>query len=150
MDDDFVREFYFRCAAQRFPQNVFFDFELLLVGYVLIVTSAALAEIRTTRLDTVGRRLDDRVDLRSRESGLLSGERSLYCFAANYEGDEDGFAAAVILGGLAGWGVIRRKASQAVAAVEQFFNGKEQQPILSHRVTALFPPPRPKPMPTGS
>jgi hypothetical protein len=53
-------------------------------------------------LHTVGRRVDDRFDFRSREADLLPGERSLYFFPGNYEGDEDSFSTAVIFRVLAG------------------------------------------------
>jgi len=46
-------------APQIFEQNLFFDFELVLVAGVLIVASAALGEVRAGRRDAVRRGLND-------------------------------------------------------------------------------------------
>jgi hypothetical protein len=50
---DFAREFQLGDAAKIFAQDFCFDFELVIVGGVLIMASATAGEVRTWRRDTV-------------------------------------------------------------------------------------------------
>ena len=119
--------------AQILSQDFLFDFELMLVAGVLVVAAAAAGEVRAGGLDAVRGRLDDGVNSRAREAGLLLGEGSLDFFSGQDEGDEHCLAACadVIVGrdgGVRGGG----KTGQAVAAVDQLFDCEEQELILRH------------------
>src|SRR5579862_4036452 len=112
----------FRRAAQSFAQDFLFDFDLVLVRGVLIVTSAALTVIGTGRLHAVRGSLNDCISLGSRKSRFLLGESGFDFFVGENEGDEDGFAAGTVVAGRIGG-----KTGQAVAAVDHLFNSEEQE-----------------------
>jgi len=66
--------------------------------------------------------------VRAGEAGLFLGERGFDLFSGENERDEHGLAASAVF-------MIRRrgrKASEAVAAVDELFNGQEQELILRH------------------
>jgi hypothetical protein len=113
MHFDLASEFEPGDAPQILAQNLLLDFELMLVGGVLMVASAATSEIRTLRLHAVRRRLYDGCWPRAGEARFFFGERGFDFLSGKNEGDEYGFAAATIVGG---------KASESVAAVDELFN----------------------------
>ena len=133
MNLDVERQFQLGDATQALAQDFFLDLELVLVGRVLVVASAAAGEVRAGRQDAVRRRLDDRVGLRPREARLLLGEGGLDFFIGQDEGDEHGLAASASL-------IIRQtvrrvggQTCQAVAAVDQLFDCEEQgSPVRSN------------------
>jgi hypothetical protein len=125
--NDFFREFDFCLAAQRFFQNSGLDGELVVVGGVLVAAPAATLEILTLRLGAIGRCGEHVVELSACEAGLLLGERGFDNLVLECEGNEDGFAAAVRVG---------RQPSEAIAAVDQFFDSKRQEKIVRERATA--------------
>jgi len=88
---------------------------------VLIVATAAWAEMRAQGWHTVGRRLNHRVGVGAGEPRLLFGDRSFDGLSRQNEWNEDGFAPPAR---------IRGQPRQSVAAVDQFFNGEEQAQIL--------------------
>jgi len=90
---------------------------------VLIMASAALAEVGTVGCDAVWRRFDDNVGVCAGEPGLLLRERGFDFFSGKDEGYEDGLAAAAL---------VRGETGQAVAAVDQLFDGEEQEVILGY------------------
>src|SRR5208337_1650427 len=51
-------QFDFRNPLQRLAQNSSLELQLPLVGYVLVMASAALPEVRTASFDAIGRRFD--------------------------------------------------------------------------------------------
>ena len=110
---NFTLQFDLGDAAQVLAQDFFLDLELLLVAGVLVVASAAAAEMWTRRQDAVRRRLYDGSGLRTGEAGLFLGDCGFDFFSGENKRDEDGFAAAVVIG---------RKASESVAAIDQLFN----------------------------
>ena len=89
----------------------------MFVAGVLVLASAATPEVRTAGLDAVRRGLNDTLNGRSREAGLLLGERGLNPFAIQHEWDEYSFAAFVVVGGTLG-----RQARETVAAIDELFN----------------------------
>ena len=94
MNLNIERQLQFGRAPQSFAQNFFLDFELMFVAGVLVVASAAAAEVGAARLDAVRRRLDDRVGtLRAGEARLLLGEGGLNFFSGEHKWNEDGLAA---------------------------------------------------------
>src|SRR5580704_3709800 len=99
MNFDLAGEFELREAAQGLTQDLFLDLKLMLVGRLLVVTSAAVGKIWTGRRDAVRRRLDDRLGLGSREAGLTLANRSFDFFSGEDEWDEDGLAASAVGGG---------------------------------------------------
>src|SRR3979411_1859784 len=64
-------QFDFCNPLQCLAQNSSLEFQLSLVGNVLVMASAALPEVRTPRFDTIGRRLDQLRYRAARESRLL-------------------------------------------------------------------------------
>ena len=110
-------QFDFCDPLQRLAQNASFEFQLSLVGDVLVMASAALAEVRTTSFDAVGRRFDQLRDRPAREARLLLPDLGLDSFARQHKRHKDRHAAPV----RSGW-----RAGEAVAAVDQFFYGKQQ------------------------
>ena len=108
------RELELGPAAQVLKQNFFFDFELMLVAGVLVVTSAAVGEILTLWLDALCRWLDNTLESCAREALLARRDHCFNFFARQHKGEEDSFGAALI---------VRRKAGESVAAVDEFFNG---------------------------
>jgi len=111
---DFAIEFDPGDAPQVFSQDFFFDFQLMVVGGVLVVASSATAEMRTRWWDTVRRSFDDGFGVGAGEAGLFFGEGSVDFFPGENKRGEDGLAASL---------VISRKASESVAAVDELFNG---------------------------
>src|SRR5258708_2589688 len=81
---DFTGQFELGDAAQVLAQNFFFDLELQLVSSVLVVASAAAAEVWTRGRNAMRRTLDDCRGVRSREAGLFFGYGGL-CFFAPQE-----------------------------------------------------------------
>ena len=108
-------------SPQRFAQYLLLDFQLMMIAGMLILTSAARTEIRAGRLHAVGRGRNDRASLGPRETRLLLRDRSVDCLTPQYKGHEDGFSRASRIGG---------QPRQSVAAVDQFFDGEKQAPIL--------------------
>ncbi len=128
MQLNFALQFEFGDAAQVLPQNFSFYFELVVVVGVLVMASATAGVIGTWRLNAVRRRFDDCDCARAREARLFFGERSFDFFPGKNEGNKGGLAAAVV-------SIIWRnggKASEAVAAIDQFFDCEEQELILRH------------------
>src|SRR5271169_2008771 len=125
---DFAFEFELGDAAKVFAQDFFFDFELVLVGGVLIVASSTASEVWTRRLCAVRRRLYYFAGLGASEAGFFFGEGDFDLLSCKDERDEQCLAAsAVFIGRRSG-----RKASESIAAVDELFNGQEQDSILRH------------------
>lgn len=122
MSLDIHGQFDFGGTPQALAQNLFLDFELVVVAGVLIVASAAGAEVWARRPDSVRRRFDDRCSMGANKSGLLLGDGGFYFFATQNEWNERSFAASTRIG----WQV-----GQAIAAIDQLFNSKEQPAILN-------------------
>jgi len=81
----------------------------------------------------VRRGLDNGVNRGSRKSGLLLGEASLNFFSGQDKRDENSLAAfAGFICAETGGGKIGRQTGQAIAAIDQLFDGKEQELILRH------------------
>ena len=121
MHFDVERQLQLGGAPQALAQNLFLDLELVVVAGMLVVAAAAAAKVWAGGLDAVRRRLDDGFNGRPGKSLLLFGKGSLDFFSAQDEGNEHGFAASAVVGGQAG---------QAVAAIDQLFDCKEQEMIL--------------------
>ncbi len=113
MNFDLAIEFEPGNAPQVLAQNLLLDFELMLVGGLLVVAATAVPEVRTRRGRAVRRRLYDGRRLSPGKAGFFFGERGFDFFSGKNERDEYGFAAATVVG---------RKASQSVAAVDELFN----------------------------
>jgi len=113
MDFDFAGQFEPGDAAQVLAQDFLLDFELVRVGGLLVMASAAAGEMRAGRGDAMGRGLDNRFGVGAGESGLFLGERGFDFLSGENKGDEDGLAATARVG---------RKASESVAAVDELFN----------------------------
>ena len=71
MQLNFALQFELGDAVQIFAQNLFLDFELMLVGGVLVVASAATGEIGAGRRDAVRRGFDYGVGVGASEAGFL-------------------------------------------------------------------------------
>jgi hypothetical protein len=95
---------------------------------MLIVAAAATAEIRTRRRNPVGRGYDDLLCACAGEARFFLGKRRFNFLSGKYEWNKHGFAA-FVLGGI---DVVDWNASEAVAAIDELFNVKEQDLILRH------------------
>jgi hypothetical protein len=96
MDLNFTLKFELGDAPQILAQDFFLDFELMLVAGLLIMASAAAAEMRTRRRDAVRRRLHDGFGFRADEAGFFFGDDSFDLFSGENEGDEDGLTASAV------------------------------------------------------
>ena len=121
MDLD-ILQLHLRHAPQILPQNIDFESKLMLISGVLVVAASAPAEIGTGRRDPRGGRSKDVFDSRAGKTFFLLDERGLDSLPGKYEWHEDGFARAALIG---------RQAREAVAAIDEFFDGKFQASILS-------------------
>ena len=80
------------------------------------------------------RGLDNGVNRGSRKSRLLLGEASLNFFSGQDIGDENSLAAfAGVICAETSCGKIGRQTGQAIAAIDQLFDRKEQELILRHQ-----------------
>jgi len=128
MDLDVERQVNLGQAPQALAQNFFLNLELVIVGGVLIMASAASGKVWARGRDAMRRRLKDRVGLGSREAGLLLDEGGFDFFSGKDKGDEHGLAASTGFIGVR----ISGQAGKAVAAVDQLFDCEEQELILRH------------------
>ena len=85
----------------------------MLVVRVLVVTAAAMRKVRTTRFGSFGGGPHNEFGAGAGESGLRFVENRVNFFARQDKRDKNGFAAAMLIGG---------QASQAITAVDHFFN----------------------------
>ena len=113
----------------------------MFVGGVLVVASAAAAEVRAGGQDALGRGLDDRFGLGSGEPGLLLGEGGFDFLARRTKGRKTALPRPRSSAGRCG---------ETVAAVDQLFDGEEQDVILNDRIRAPGQPPRRTPRPIGN
>ena len=114
-------------TAQVLAQNFALDFELVIVVSVLIVASATARKIGARRRCSMRRRLHDFDGAGADETGLLVSQAGFDLFPTQNERNEYRFALSAVVGRR--WG---RKAGETVAAIDQLFNGKEQDLILRH------------------
>ena len=101
---------------QSLTQNAGFEFQLTLVGNVLVMASAALPEVWAASFDAIGRCLDQLHYRATRESRLLLPDLDVYSFSGQYKRNKHRHAAPV----RANW-----RACQPVTAVDQLFDGKK-------------------------
>lgn len=105
-------------APQCLAKNFFLDFKLMFVVRVLIVAPSTNAKVGATGQHAMSGGPHDVIGRGSRKPRLLLDKRGLNLLSRKHEGDEYGFATRV--------GFIQegsgRKASQSVAAINQFFN----------------------------
>ena len=122
---DFGLQFELGDTAQILAQDFFLDFELIFVAGVLVVASAAAAEIFTVWPNPMRRTFDDRFRVRASEARLFFGEHRFDFFSGKNERNEHGLAASAVVTCRSGG-----KACESVAAVDEFFDCKEQEMIL--------------------
>src|SRR5271165_6277481 len=106
-------QFELRSPAQGFAQDFLFVLKLRRVVEVLVMTSAAAAEIRTRRHDSLRRRRDDALEFGAAETSTTLDDRGFDGLAGDHKRHEDGLAAAVL---------VRRQPGQSVSAIDQFFD----------------------------
>ena len=114
MDLEICRQLELGDAFEILFEDFGFEVELVVVVGVLVVASAAAGEVWAARVDAIGRWSEECLEFRTGEAGFLFGDGGFDLFGGEDEGDEDGLAASVIVGGEAG---------QAVASVDEFFYG---------------------------
>ena len=85
----------------------------MLISSVLVMASAAAAEMRAWRGDALRGRLDDHRGLSTGEAGLFLGECGFDFLSGENKRDECGFAFSARVGG---------KAGESVAAIDKLFN----------------------------
>src|SRR5208282_929986 len=122
MHFNFALQFELGNAAQILAQNFFLDFELILVGGVLIMAPAAAAEMWARRLDPVRRGFYDCLGLGAGEARFFFRDGGFNFFPVENKRNEYGLAASAVL--MAGECICRRtgrKASESVAAVDELF-----------------------------
>jgi hypothetical protein len=104
-------------SAAKSRAKLRFEFQLSLVRNVLVMASAALPEVRTASLDRSGEASINCVTDSARKPRLLLPDLGLNPSPRQHERHKHSHAAPVRAS---------RSAGQAVAAVDQFFNGKQQ------------------------
>jgi hypothetical protein len=109
MQSNLGRQVDFRDPLQRLAQNFSFELQLPLVGNVLVMASAALTEVRTARLDAIGRRFDHLRQRTSRKPRLLLPDLGLNPLPRQHKRHKHRHAAAVRAG---------RSPRQTVTAVD--------------------------------
>src|SRR5258708_2117191 len=105
---------------QRLAQNCGLKLKLPLVGNVLVMASAALLEVGTSRFDAIGCRFDHLHNRAAREPGLLLPDLGLNSLPWEHKRHKHRHAATVRAG---------RGAGQAVTAVDQLFDGKKHDAV---------------------
>src|SRR5882762_10844048 len=80
---------------QSLTQNACFEFQLTLVGNVLVVASAALPEVWAESFDAIGRRLDQLHHRATREPRLLVPDLDVNSFSGQYKRNKRRHAAPV-------------------------------------------------------
>ena len=115
MDANLVFQLNFPYALQRLAQNLSLEFELPLIGNVLVVATSALLEISAARLNTSLDASTICETVPRAKPGLPSAFR-LRPVRRQHKRHENRHAAAV----RPGW-----HARQSISAVDQFFNGKK-------------------------
>ena len=138
MDLDLDRKFQLRRPPQRLSQNLLIDLELLLVVDVLVVAASALLEVRTPGFNPMRRRFSEVLHPGSGESGFLLGNAGFDFLSGEDKRNKNRLAMAAC---------ICRQMRQAVAAINQLFDGEKQAVILNDgfRVTDPLLPPMPRP-----
>src|ERR1700719_2620659 len=89
---------------------------------MLVMAAAAVFEIRAAGLDSMRRGFEDRIRPRPRKARLLLSKRGLDLLSAQDDWNEDGFATAFL---------VRGQVAQSIAAIDHFFDCKEQEVILT-------------------
>lgn len=108
-------------SPQVLFQNRGFDLQLVFVGGVLVMASAAGRKVGATGLDPTWRAFEDLVDAGTGEASLLFGQDSFYPLIFQDEWDENCLAASVFIG---------RQTGQTIATVNQFLDLQFQDVIL--------------------
>lgn len=117
MNFNVTRQFDLRRAAQRLAQNLSFDLQLVFVAGMLVMTSTATSEIWAGRANPVRRWFEDLLGSCPGKSGFLFGNRTFDSFSSQNKREENGFSSTAAIG---------RQASETVAPVDQFVDGKKQ------------------------
>ena len=115
-------------AAEIFPQNRCFDFQLVLIAAVLIMASSASGEVWAMRLNTVRGSLQEFIYTSASESLLLFDKRCFHSLVFEHKGDKNSLAAAMLIRRMTvsrktgrrkslGRNVLGRKPRQSVAAI---------------------------------
>ncbi len=115
-------QFELRDATEVLLQDGGFNLELMRVASVLVMAASAFTEVRAFRRDAQGRSLQDVIDASTGEATFLFEQRSFDGLAFENEGQEDGFATAVFIGG---------QTRQPISAIHEFFDGELQTKTLT-------------------
>ena len=119
-----ARKIELGASPQSLAKDLLLDFQLMIVICVLVVATAARSEMRAGRRNAMRRCFDHRIGPGAREAGLFFRDGRLDFFSVENEGKECSFA------GTAG---ICRKAGEAVSAIDELFDFKEQDLILTDK-----------------
>jgi len=104
------------CTEKSLAQYLRLDIELALVCCVLVVASAALAEVGAGRRSALGRWRENAIQASPCEPMTILNDRDLGALAGKNERSEDGFAP----------DVFALDASESVATVHEFFDRQFQ------------------------
>ena len=122
MDDQIDTQFYLRNASQSLHEDSGFNFELMFVTGMLVLTSTAGGEIRALGSHPLRGSLANVIGVGPGKSWLFGDDRAFNAFSLEDEGHEHGFAVPGLVGG---------QPRQTVAAINEFFDTKKQAMILS-------------------
>lgn len=98
MKGEFAVQLDFGNPTQIFLQDCGFDFQLMLVSGVLIMTTSAGLKVRAQRRDPIGGRPQDLIGTSSSESAFLLQECGLDLLPVQYEGHKNSLAPPVLIG----------------------------------------------------
>ena len=114
-------ELKLRHPPQILFQDGYFDFELVLIGSVLVVASTAPCEVGARRVNSCRGWRNQFFYPGPRKSLFLFNQGRFHLFALKHKRDKHGFPRSMFVSG---------QTSQSVAAIDEFFNVEFQVLIL--------------------
>jgi hypothetical protein len=99
MDDQIDAQFYLRNATESLLEDGGFNFDLVFVTGMLVLTSATGGEIRALGVGPVRRSLANMIGVGPGKSCLFGDDRAFNAFALEDERHEHSFAVPRLIGG---------------------------------------------------
>src|SRR5690242_9286306 len=121
MNHYFTRQTNLRKSQKIFAQDFYFERDLLVIGNVLVVASAAAREIFTARVNALGGCGKYFTQPRPGEARLFFGQRRFHNLARKCERNKNCLSPSML---------IRRQTRNPVATVDQFVDSQSQEIIL--------------------
>ena len=117
MNDRIGIEFYPGDATKVFLEHRSLDFQLVLIVGVLVMAASTAAKIRAPGLDAMRGWLKNLFGTGARKTGFIFEQLCQHLFTLQHKRHKDSFSRAMFVG---------RQARQAIASIDQFFDGELQ------------------------